>query len=276
MSVAELQAALARLCTDSSFRRLFELEPDDTLASYTLDEHERETLKAIDRKMLDMFAHSLKSKRLARVRDAYQLVFGKLDHAVLSRYYDRFYELHPAFPGDSDSETIRRFGEFLESSVATDPDLPFYAADLVRYERLYLAAARAAHDDDGFATINDAPNGRPADLDETSVPALAAGVVVGVFQYDLVRVLEELAEGGPVTSQEPSAHAFVFRRPPKGSAPDVLRVSAPVQVLLDACDGRRTANDLVAECERRLGTQGLAEPVMGMLDDLATRGLVTA
>ena len=63
MSVAEMQAYLARLYTSDPFRKLFELDPEATLSDYTLDDKEINALKQIDIQMLNWFAGTLKVKR---------------------------------------------------------------------------------------------------------------------------------------------------------------------------------------------------------------------
>ena len=75
MSVAEMQAYLARLYTSDPFRKLFELDPDTTLSDYTLADDEINALKQIDTKMLNTFAGTLKSKRKKRFLGAYPLLF---------------------------------------------------------------------------------------------------------------------------------------------------------------------------------------------------------
>lgn len=75
MSVAEMQAYLARLYTSDPFRKLFELDPEATWSDYTLADEEINALKQIDKKMLNMFASTLKGKRKKKVLAAYPLLF---------------------------------------------------------------------------------------------------------------------------------------------------------------------------------------------------------
>ena len=63
MSMAEMQACLARLYVDRAFRRLFALEPETVLREYRLSAEEAEALRALDGNALERFARSLRSKR---------------------------------------------------------------------------------------------------------------------------------------------------------------------------------------------------------------------
>lgn len=63
MSLTEMQSYLAHLYTDDSFRKLFTLAPDASFENYLLTDAEKQALQAIDQRLLEYFATSLKMKQ---------------------------------------------------------------------------------------------------------------------------------------------------------------------------------------------------------------------
>src|SRR5438552_8847500 len=82
MSMAEMQACLARLYVDGASRRLFALEPETVLGEYRLSAEEARALRDLDRRALERFAISLNSKRRRRFVATYPLLFGLASPAV--------------------------------------------------------------------------------------------------------------------------------------------------------------------------------------------------
>src|SRR5947209_4692942 len=143
MSMAEMQACLARLYVDGASRRLLALEPETVLGDYRLSAEEARALRDLDRQALERFAGSLKSKRRRRFAATYPLLFG-LESPAVERYYERYYHLYPARPGGSFVTEQLEFGRFMEESLAADDEAPPFAGDLAQYERIRFAARRAA------------------------------------------------------------------------------------------------------------------------------------
>src|SRR4029450_12314298 len=100
MSMAEMQACLARLYVDGAFRRLLALEPETGLSEYRLSTAEAQALRDLDAAAVERFARSLESKRRRRFAATYPLLFG-LGAPAIERYYDRYCQLYPARPGGS-------------------------------------------------------------------------------------------------------------------------------------------------------------------------------
>lgn len=275
MSAAEMQSALGRLCVDGAFRRQFELEADEALDDYKLTGEERETLKRIDQKLLRHFARGLKTKREGRFRTTFPLLFQCVPPPEMRRYYSRFYELDPARPSEPVSAAMDRFGRFMEETLATDPDVPPYAAEVARYERLSRAVMAHLGEEDGTEWLNRTPEA-PAPLTAESRPRLAEAVRLGLFRCDVIRVVEQLRNGGEVSAEWGDGHFVVFQRLDGKTAPKVFRVNEPTFFLLEQCAGRRTPAELAECCQQRFGVPGLGPQLRALLDDLAARRLIRA
>ena len=259
MSLGEMEACLARIYVDEPFRRLFYLEPSKTLAEYLLTEQERAALQGIDRKMLEFFAGSLKSKRRKRVQRAYPILFRILG-ARMDRYYARYYQLHPAKPNHSGQQDPADFGAFMEETLARAEDAPPYAADVARYERhchgMSLAPAPGAPG---------APDARDDQRDghvlgPTATPYLREGVQVVHFDHDVIAIEKALEDGGDegAPSPERSPQTLVFRPATPTAEVRMMRLNTPSKVVLDLCDGRRAVSRIVTETQAILGV-GAAE-----------------
>jgi hypothetical protein len=273
MSIAEMQACLARLYVERAFRRLFALEPETALGEYRLSAEEAQALRELDSPALERFARSLKSKRRRRFVATYPLLFG-LGSAAVDRYYDRYYQLYPARRGGSFVAELLEFGRFMEECLATDDEAPPFASDLARYERLRFAARRVA--------IGHRPEGtdQPARPDPTPVapddrPRLADGVAVGTFRTSILAIVEALEDGLPPPETGEGPYTFVFR-PEQGAAePDAFYVTPATRELLDWCDGERTVAELVNAVECLPGSDGRAAAVAEAIQTLVEHGILT-
>jgi hypothetical protein len=270
MSMAEMQACLARLYVDRAFRRLFAIEPETVFAQYRLSGEEAQALRDLDRPALERFARSLKSKRRRRFVATYPLLFG-LGSPAVDRYYDRYYQLYPARPGGSFVAELLEFGRFMEECLATDDEAPPFASDLARYERLRFAASRAATPRRA-QTAPAAPDPPPVAPDDR--PRLADGVVVGTFRTGILAVVEALEAGlqPPETGEGP--YTFAFRPGRGGTSPAAFYVSEATAGLLDWCDGEHTLAELAAAENERRGV-GTAAAVAGAIRALLEHGILT-
>lgn len=294
MSIAELQACLARLYVDGAFRRLFALEPETVLGDYRLSEEEAQALRELDRLALDRFARSLKSKRRRRFVATYPLLFGLASPAV-DRCYDRYYQLYPARPGGSFVAELLEFGRFTEDCLATDDEAPPCASDLAQYERLHFAArrshagrsARCASSQRGNPGCADAlapghhsegtcqparPERAPVAPDDR--PRLADGVAVGTFRTNILAIVDALEAGRPLPETGEGPYTFVFRPGQDATVPDAFYLNPAMRELLDGCDGEWTLAELAAAVERqRGGERGAA--VAGAVRSLVEHGILT-
>jgi hypothetical protein len=272
MSIAEMQACLARLYVERAFRRLFALEPETALGEYRLSAEEAQALRDLDRPALDRFARSLKSKRRRRFVATYPLLFGLASPAV-DRYYDRYYQLYPARRGGSFVAELLEFGRFMEDCLATDGEAPPFASDLARYERLRFAARRVAL---GQRPEGTHPPARPdpAPVAPDDRPRLADGVAVATFRSSILAIVDALEAGLPPPETGEGPYTFVFRTAPGATDPDAFYVTAATRELLDGCDGERTLAELAA-VERQRGGDERAAAVAGAVQNLVEHGILT-
>lgn len=272
MSIPEMQACLAQLYVDDAFLRLFEVSGDTALGQYRLTEEERIAIKAIDRVRLRLFADSLRMKRKKRFEIAFPMLFT-INSAALNRYYDRYYNLRRIGPDDIQFDLTMGFGKFLEEVLAGDEELPCYASDLARYERLYYAARF-----DPQASTQPTDLVEPGDLFPDDLlagrPILRRGTQAGEFGYD-VRALQEALERGdrPEIAAPGEIHlAFVPGHGP-GNA-KIFRLTPATHRLISLCDGRRTVSEIVDRLERLMGESGLKESIVAATRRLVNLGIV--
>lgn len=256
MSAAEMQAYLARLYVDDSFRELSRLAPERTLAGYKLTEAEREAVRGLDASRLGFFATSLKNKRKQKLTQSYPALF-RLDAVWMDRYYDRYAQLYPARPEETVYDDILSFGRFMEDTLAGDPDFPPYASEVAKYERLYYAANLSEPEEDHSLSGGGA------------TPVLARGVSFATFSYDALAIAEALRHGREPGEQRAGEQCLVFQKPAGAPHPKVFRISAATRMLLDLCDGRRDLAAITAEVERETGAEGLRDEIEATLRRLA-------
>lgn len=264
MSIAEMQACLARLYVNDAFRRLFHADSATAIGGYQLTPEESAAIQRIDPAMLDFFAASLKNKRKKRVLRAFPLTF-MLDHPAADRYYSRFYQLHAARSHHSIHQDVIDFGIFMEESLAQSDDLPPYAVDVVRYERLYYFAALATP----AAAATPAPDGAAAVLRSTR-PAPREGVEIASFSYD-VAAIEKALEAGEKPADPPvvaGGYAIVFRPGSAEADAKMMRLNRPTRVVFELCDGQRTVSEIAAEAQEVLGVAGMEDSIVATINRL--------
>src|SRR5258708_12207498 len=136
MSIAEMQACLARLYIDDSFRNLFYIDTAAAVQEYLLTEAESAAISKINRRMLDFFAESLKRKRKEKLQRAYPALFA-LERAEIDRYYRRYYQLYTANPHQNNLQDVSYFGIFMEETLARAEALPPSTTHSSKYQPLY-------------------------------------------------------------------------------------------------------------------------------------------
>jgi hypothetical protein len=241
-----MQACLARLYTDSAFRRMFRLDPHGTLQGYFLTGEESQAISEIDGAALDQFAGSVRAKRLKVLQGAYPALFALKDRAV-TVYCERYLDLYPRRPGDTHASDIIAFGDFMAETLSEDEQLPPYAGDLVRFVRAVQRLRLGEAADDGSPEWA----GRPVGLDDR--PARCAGVAVERFAFNVSEIEDALRSG-----REPEARGLpeyvVFARRPGSDAPRVLRVSESTAELIELCDGTRPLHEAIARTGTAAGS----------------------
>lgn len=270
MSVAEMQAFLARLYVDESFRKLFVHDAAAVLAGYSLTDEEAAAVKNIDLPMVEFFARSLVQKRKGKLLRAYSSLFS-INSRHIDRLYLRFCQLYTPNPHHTYSQEIIDFGLFMEESLYDAENVPPHARDLTRYERFYYLAKFAIPAEEAPLAPAD---GAPIGLDAT--PARTGGVQVVQFRYNVARIDEILREGGTPTNDDlhEGEYFIVFQPAATPPGPKTFRVTLPTKVLLDACDGIRTVTEIIRLTELRLQASGLGDRVLEMLAQLLARHLI--
>jgi hypothetical protein len=239
MSLGEVYSALARLYTDEPFLRSFCAKPELALSRYDLTPRETAALAGIDRDAVTKYASSLRIKTRGRFEPPYRLLLA-LDEVAFNRYYLRFYELRPIRPYETFNGPVVELGRFLESSFTDNPEVPPYAADLARYQRLFFQARFEPR-----AGI--APRGEPSALSEPDDQArlsVVPGVRVERFQYDMAALEEALRKDEIPRDVQRAECQVVFQSLPEIGRARKVQVSASTAELLALCDGARKLGDI--------------------------------
>ncbi|WP_165422926.1 glycosyltransferase [Ktedonosporobacter rubrisoli] len=273
MSIAEMQACLARLYVDDSFRMLFDLAPEASLDAYKLTDEEIAALKGIDKKMLQRFAASLKAKRRERLKYVYPLLFH-LPGIDINRYFTRFYHLYPAKPHDSTLSRIQEFGSFMEQCLTTDEDTPPYASEIARYERLCHAAAFLPTPEDAFTHINATPATATTPLTLEDRPIIRPGCYAEMFAYDIVKIAHALREQQESGNLQTGQYYFVFQQVEIATHPKIFAVSSATYDLFMLCDGSHTIATLIHKMEKRFGREDLEKELLQMLQHLSSLRMI--
>jgi hypothetical protein len=266
LSASELQACLARLYTNSAFRRLFRDDPDAALVGYFLNPAERDAVTGIDSAMLEWFASSLKVKRRERLQRSFTALFA-MGSPALDAYYDRYHEIYPLRPGETGGDDAAQFAEFIEETIADGEHLPPYARDLVRFERTLEEVRQSVR------AAPPVPADRPAAEDFPQRPRVRAGVQVARFDWNVTDIDDALREGRePEERKEDEIIVYALREGDR--EPKVMRVSEPTAVVIDLCDGGRSVADVVAAVEEYFDQRGLRVGVEDAIRHLADSGIL--
>lgn len=265
MSLAEMQSYLARLYTDDSFRRLFTLAPEASFEHYWLTDVERQALQAIDQRLLEYFATSLKIKQQEYLRAAYPATFA-LPQALMQHFFHRFYQDCPAKPHEDPLTRIRDFGIFLEQALACEEQAPCYASEVVKYERLHYLTTYQPRAEDALAALNTSP-AKSVPFHSEAVPVLCPGIHREMFVYPVVTIIEALLAGQALEAivTQPRRCELVFQREERTLTVNVFELNAETALLLDLCQGAHTVATLIETVEQQLGETDLADDILAML-----------
>lgn len=267
MSLMEMYSALARLYVDEAFLESFCAEPDQALAGYGLTPREAAALAGTDRDAIRKYASSLRFKTRSRFENAYRLLLT-LDAAAFHKYYLRFYELRPIRPYETFNGPIIELGLFFERSFTGNPEVPPYAADLARYQRLFYEARFGPGERSGSGVEPRAVG----PLDARSRLGVAPGVRIERFGYDM-RAMEELLREGEVPREVQSAPCQVaFQSLNEVGRARKFQVSKSTAALLALCDGTRELGDVATtlEADREAVVEMAAKLLrLGLLEEVA-------
>ena len=250
MSVSEMQACLARLYVDDSFRKLFYLAPDETAQGYRLTAEESLALKQIDRRMLDFFSRSLKNKRKELLEPAYPLLF-KITGNAIGHYFRRYCQLHIRTPYQPDHQDILSFGTFMEESMTGSDDVPAFASEVARYERLSYWTNFCPVTQAG--TYLRAP-GAPEVPEMEDRLQVQNDIRMECFSYDVFALREKVDSGAELngsTAIEKGDYYVLFKPVSPPFEARMLRINSATRELLNTCDGVKTVAEIIASVERR-------------------------
>jgi hypothetical protein len=264
VSASELQACLAHLYTSAAFRRLVALEAERALDGYFLTAAERLSITTIDADALERFAESLEVKRRRQLERAYPALFA-LDPAVLETLCRRYHELYPRRPDESVDTDVTQFGTFVEQTLTGGEPFARHAADLARFERLMYELRQRAAGADQDADRRHQPAAR---RDGEARARRCDGVAVARFHCNVSEIDDALRQGlTPDVRHEQEFIVCGLRDDER--LPRILRVSAAVALVVELCDGERSAADVAAAIEAQFSEQGLASSVDDIIRQLA-------
>jgi hypothetical protein len=137
MSLIDLQQALARIYTNSKLRDDFLTNPDVVGNSLGLNCLEIQQLSQLSSQQVNLFASSLKRKRLGEIRKLLPLT-----NKILGKEFDRlFFSFAETYlPSGSKKHLFDSiaFSKFLLQHLTTNHLQPLYLSDILRYETIRL------------------------------------------------------------------------------------------------------------------------------------------
>jgi hypothetical protein len=137
MSLTAVQQTLARIYTDSKLRDDFLTNPDVVGISLGLNCQEIQQLNQLSSQQVNLFALSLKRKRLGEIRKLLPLT-----NKVLEKKFDRlFFKYSEIYlPTGSKKHLLDSiaFSEFIEQFLTTDNTQPVWLLDVLHYETIRL------------------------------------------------------------------------------------------------------------------------------------------
>lgn len=265
MSESEFQACLARIYVSESFRLLSRLDPSATIDRYELSPDERSAILALDHQRVDQFAASLRSKRRKRFETSFPAVF-QIDRLRARRLWERFYELAGTISEIPVDATILAFGKFLEYSVE-NTGWPPYTRDLVAFETAVARAIPVSGDFVDLRNSSDIP--QPHDR-----YALIGNAQLHTFHYDVIEILEGLAEGQmPDIAAEVTTHILIFRNP-DSLAMRFFRLNESSMLVLKNCDGVQSVREIASKLEEHYNSPTLQPAIVKLVSNLHSRGII--
>ncbi|BBD67325.1 hypothetical protein NIES4072_53810 [Nostoc commune NIES-4072] len=139
MGLAQTQEVLAQLYTNTDLRERFFANPETVGAELGLSCDEAQKLAQLSAKEVNIFANSLKWKRLGEVRQLLPRTARALGKNFTALFW-RYAQTHVPKGIKKHKEDAIAFANFI-FKVAQEENLdPFWISDLVRYEKTWLLA----------------------------------------------------------------------------------------------------------------------------------------
>lgn len=131
MGYAELQSALARLCTDPTLRSKVRDDPEGFAQILSLDANDLRMLERFAFPQVEAFARGLIAKRRGEVADLLPLTCRALGHDRLRSLFARHAERYQPTGVKKHLDDALAFAEYLRRSSIAEPR---WLRDLVRFE----------------------------------------------------------------------------------------------------------------------------------------------
>lgn len=266
MSALELQSFVSRLYTDDVFRKLNDINPDVAESFYQLTDEEKQTVRNIERNALEQFASSLKNKNFKRLSASFDYTLKVLGEQKLFNLFERFYNLNPAYPGETKLASVTKFGQYLEDSInGILGDVPNYAADLVRFESIRNILNLTTTDEDDFKYINVKQSDNPNISNNTALKLRASATVLKL-NFDLSVIIDSLEADKIPEKAESMETAMVMYFVPTSPKPKLLALNVAAGTLLELIKDNITFAQLVDKFETLTGITGCSDDLKQALE----------
>jgi hypothetical protein len=259
MSLAEQQSCLARLYVSETYRLQFKQDPDTALAGYHLADDEAAAVRGLDQKMLDVFAATLINKRERRALRAYASSYA-WHEATMHAIFRRFVEMHGSRPQPTVHHETVEFGRFAAQALSDPERFAPACSELVRFERASYEATFLHH---ANAVEQVAPGLAPEHR-----LAIADGILIEEFDYDVVALDASLRQGATDAEPEPRPASIAFRPGQLQAEQRMLRLNFATSSLLRHCDGVATVEEVIGRTSEELGANDIRDGIVEALQKL--------
>ncbi|MBD2743120.1 hypothetical protein [Coleofasciculus sp. FACHB-1120] len=140
MGLAQTQQILAKLYTNTLLRERFFANPQAVGEEFGLSSDESQHLAKLSAQQVNLFASSLKRKRLGEVRELLPLTQRVLGKSFAELFW-RYAETHVPGGIKKHLEDAIAFATFIENNAQLKEIEPPWVVDLARYEKSWLLAA---------------------------------------------------------------------------------------------------------------------------------------
>ncbi|MBD1926632.1 hypothetical protein H6F74_10305 [Trichocoleus sp. FACHB-90] len=140
MGLAQTQQILAQLYTNSLLRSRFFANPQAVGEELGLNSDQAQQLAKLSAQQVNLFASSLKRKRLGEVRELLPLTHSVLGKGFAELFW-RYAETYIPTGIKKHLEDAIAFSAFVENVTQLESIDPPWVVDLVRYEKAWLQAA---------------------------------------------------------------------------------------------------------------------------------------
>jgi hypothetical protein len=144
MGLAQTQQVLAQLYTNSELRKRFFANPQTVGAELGLSECETEQLSRLSVQEVNVFANSLKWKRLGEVRELLPRTARVLGKNFTTLFW-RYAETHLLQDIKKHREDAIAFANFIAKVAQQEGIDPAWVSDLARYEKTWLLVYELQH-----------------------------------------------------------------------------------------------------------------------------------